>query len=203
MTRRSPPARARRAPGVSPRDAAPADAAPVLIDSPARWEAVSSPVRMRILMVLEGGRTWRVRDLAAAISRTPQAIYRHLTILRDVGLIEEQDSVDGSLYRCPRPVEPFGFFAGEPFEDHYARAVDRIFREAARICARVSNRPELKLRRLTQAWSLRLSPTGVQALNAATARYFSEVRRLLRDEADAGGLPVYVVLGVALDTDDA
>ena len=154
-------------------------------------------------MVLEGGRTWRVRDLAAVISRTPQAIYRHHTILRDVGLIEEQDSVDGSLYRCPRPVEPFGFFAGEPFEDHYARAVDRIFREAARICARVSNRPELKLRRLTQAWSLRLSPTGVQALNAATARYFSEVRRLLRDEADAGGLPVYVVLGVALDTDDA
>ena len=42
-----------------------------------------------------------------------------------------------------------------------------------------------------------------RALNAATGRYFSEVRRLLRDEVDAEGLPVYVVLGVAIDADDA
>jgi hypothetical protein len=61
----------------------------------------------------------------------------------------------------------------------------------------------MKLRRMTQAWSLRLSPAGVRALNAATGRYFSEVRRLLREEVDAEGLPVYVVLGVALDADDA
>ena len=179
--------------------AASSDDAPIFIDSPARWSAVGSPVRMRILMLLEDGRARRVRDLAASLRRTPQSLYRHLAILRDAGLVEEETDAEGASFRCPRPVKPVGFFEGQPFASAYAHAVERMFREAARVCATVPEVPGLRLRRRTQAWTLRLDDAGVRALNAATERYISEVRRLLREGVGEDGLPVYVVLGVSLD----
>lgn len=174
--------------------------AEIRIDSRARWAAIGSPLRMRILMLLEDGQARRVREIAKALGRTPQALYRHLAILRNAGLVTETLHPDGAAYQCPAMILPVDFFAGQRFAEDYAHAVDRLFREAARACRTVPAAPGVSLRRLTQAWSLHLDAEGLRALNAATDGYFNEVRRLLREHSDPEGLPVYVVLGVALDS---
>jgi predicted ArsR family transcriptional regulator len=108
---------------------------PVPVDSPERWRAISAPLRQRILMLLEDGEAWSIRQLAQANGRTPQALYRHVEILETQGLIvvhEEPAAVSGSArrYRLAGPIRLVG--ADGPFADAYATCVDRMLRDAAR-----------------------------------------------------------------------
>jgi DNA-binding transcriptional ArsR family regulator len=108
---------------------------PVSVDTPERWRAISAPLRQRVLMLLEDGEAWSIRQLAHANGRSPQALYRHVEILASQGLIvvhEEPGSTSGSArrYRLAGPIRLVG--ADGPFADAYATCVDRMLRDAAR-----------------------------------------------------------------------
>jgi len=115
--------------------------AAVLVDTPERWRAISAPLRQRILMLLEHGEAWSIRQLAHANGRTPQALYRHVEILETQGLIVVHDdpaarSRSAKRYRIAGPIRLVG--ADGRFADAYATCVDRMLRDAAR---RHSRRP--------------------------------------------------------------
>jgi hypothetical protein len=113
----------------------------VRVDTPERWHAISAPIRQRVLMLLEDGRAWTARELAEANGRTPQALYRHLAILEAQGLIvtEAAPSASGprnavQRHRLAGPLHLVG--TDGPFAAEYARCVERVFRDAARMHGR-------------------------------------------------------------------
>ena len=62
------------------------------VRDPAHIEALASPVRQRILDRLEALGPCSVAELGAALERKPDALYYHVRILVDVGLIREAET---------------------------------------------------------------------------------------------------------------
>lgn len=80
---------------------------------------VADPARWVVLRELAGGQSLGVRELAAKASRTPNQMGKHLTVLREAGIVELAASPDGDgrkqVHRVPevfRRIE-----AGEPVID--------------------------------------------------------------------------------------
>jgi predicted transcriptional regulator len=115
----------------------------VEVDSAERWRALASPLRQRLLQLLEDGHAWEVKQLAVATYRTPQALYRHLDILLDAGLVVRVGHGTGpdGASRAPTSYRIAGTLRlrqcgpGEPFAADFARAVDRTLRAASRTFA--------------------------------------------------------------------
>lgn len=62
------------------------------IRDPAHIEALASPLRQRILDRLEALGPCSVRELAESLGRRPDALYYHVRMLEDIGLIRETES---------------------------------------------------------------------------------------------------------------
>ena len=151
------------------------------LDTEARWRAVLSPVRQHLLMVMEDGRFWTVRELARALGRSPQGLYRHLDALLGVGILEQRATPLGQAFRLPGPLVPCGVGEGEPFAPFVFMVVDRLFREAARAVGRA---PGPGMPRLGRGWLISLDAAGVAALEDCSRRFAAEVDELMRRSID-------------------
>jgi hypothetical protein len=151
----------------------------IIIDTEARWRALTSPLRQRVLELLEDGRRWTVPALATALGRQPRLLYRHLDLLESTGIVTCDTSTTPTRYALAGRLKLVGHEDGGPFEQYYRKTVERMMAEAGRIHARPAP-PEAPVKdRITQSWSLNLTAAQARKLAAHAKRFMQHVREAL------------------------
>jgi DNA-binding transcriptional ArsR family regulator len=187
----------------------------VRIDTAARWRAIGAPLRHQILQLLEDGRAWTVPELAQGLARTRQALYRHVHILEEAGVVRAVATEDSTTrYALAGRLELVGHEGGGPFEKAYAAAVDRMLRSVGRMYRRQPTTAgpvrgvalESMLAYLTEAEARALRAhirDTVAAVAAARARSFVAQEPLLPYSIVVGFAGVDLVVGGAAEDDAA
>lgn len=173
------------------------------LDTAERWRVLASPLRQRLVGLLEDERWWTLDELAKALACSPKSLDVHLAKLEAVGMIGRSEKGEQPRVRLAGAIVPTGQRGGEPFAALYARTMERMLAESAggkREPER--DRPE-ELLRLLERWTLRVTPTQAARLRAKAKALRDEVMTLVRqDDPDAATrerrVPLDVVLGFAL-----
>ncbi len=151
----------------------------IIIDTEARWRALTSPLRQRVLELLEDGRRWTVPALAAALGRQPRLLYRHLDLLETTGIVTCDTSSSPTRYALAGRLQLVGHENGGPFEQYYRKTIERMMAEAGRIHTRPAPAEAPVKDRITQSWSLNLTASQARKLTAAARRFMEQVRTAL------------------------
>lgn len=174
----------------------------VPIDSEERWRALGSPLRQRLIELLENRRSWTARALAEGLGRDARSLYPHLELLCRVGLVSAVTGASFTEYRLVGTPVLVGHRAGEPFAGHYRKTIQRMMGEAGRIHGRPAPGSPAAQQRITQSWTLNLTEAQAHKLARAARRFEHAVREALLDlgsEKELSGerQPHHVVLALA------
>ena len=104
----------------------------IVVDTEVRWRALTSPLRQRVLELLEDGRRWTVPALATALGRQPRLLYRHLDLLESTGIVTCDTSTSPTRYALAGRLKLVGHENGGPFELYFRKTVERMMAEAAK-----------------------------------------------------------------------
>jgi hypothetical protein len=153
--------------------------AEIAIDTEAKWRALTSPLRQRVIELLEDGRRWTVPALATALGRQPRLLYRHLDLLESTGIVTCDTGTSPTRYALAGRLKLVGHEDGGPFELYFRKTVERMMAEAGRIHARPAPAEAPVKDRITQSWSLNLTAAQARKLTAHAKRFMQHVREAL------------------------
>jgi len=177
------------------------------LDTPERWRALASPLRQRIVGLLEDERWWTADELAAALETTVRGLGPHLEKLHAAGLLTRSAKGDVTRVRLAGAVVPTSQEGGESFSVLYARTIEQMLAQSARgKRAKTTETPEA-WRNLVERWTLRVTPAEAARLRAKAKALRDEVMSLVRQgDPDAAMrerlVPLDVVLGFAVVPDE-
>lgn len=174
------------------------------ITRPDQMEAISSPVRNQIGLVLEMLQQASVAELATHLGRPPEALYYHVRRLERVGVLK----VCGRRLANGRPQAIYRLVGGRMrvdarqtlprFERAYARGASTLLRHAQRVYARAvgragARRAGQQRNLVIRQFQVRMSPAALREFN----RRFDELMAFVR-AADDPAAPQFCLFTAAL-----
>jgi hypothetical protein len=177
------------------------------LDTPERWRALASPVRQRIVGLLEDERWWTADELANALVTTVSSLEPHLEKLHAVGILTRSAKDEVPRVRLAGAVVPTSQLGGESFSVLYARTMEQMLAHSSRAKRpRAAETPE-EWRNLVERWTLRVTPAQAARLRTKAKALRDEVMTLVRQsDPDATTrerlVPLDVLLGFSVVPDE-